>query len=145
MSYGSPKSLSPSEVAPCTELSPDATQPSVVVSDTACDCLDGTSHDGTYSFWMYLSDTWKWFDYGACKVSSVPEVAFVEVHVSCDAATGKWLVAVMSYQYNNDYIEGETYTSVLTLDAADQFVGVVEVDMFDGADVFACTFTLTFG
>jgi hypothetical protein len=69
----------------------------------------------------------------------------VQIQVTCDEETGKWNVLVVTYQYNNDGLEGRAATNALTMDGDNKFVGTVDVPMYDVFDQHACTMTLQFG
>jgi len=90
---------------------------------------------------------WEIFASNCEKTEDEGRYADIVVDVTCDDATKQWKVNVTTYQYDDMGLQGETLLDcgVLTLNDDDEFVGVVDVDLYDDFDNHQCTFTLTFG
>lgn len=118
-------------------------QPTVSVTDGGCPCNAGT-HSGTYDFSYHFNGVWSWDGTTTCEyVDGAPVLANIGVSVTCDAATGNWIVTVFTYQFDSLFISGTLSTRSLTVNNGN-LEGSVEVEMY-GAGVLQCTFTVTFG
>lgn len=135
----------------CADANPNTSQQgaSATVSGSDCSCTTGT-HDGTYPFDNYdaLAEKWEWAGTSTCDLGGFGSLADVSIFAWCDAASGQWKVRAEFYHFPNsgpsEFLDGEALAPNVSIDAAGDFTGSVDIDMYNVSDDNRCSITVTF-